>query len=112
MIGCDSCEEWYHGDCIGITEKESKNIKQFFCVRCTEEDPTLQTKWKTVKDPNVTSEERKIRKREKKERENQKEREGKKTSKRCGQCMGCYRTDDCGRCENCKDMKKYGGSNR
>ena len=30
--GCDNCEEWYHGDCIRITERESKYIKQFFCV--------------------------------------------------------------------------------
>jgi len=30
--GCDACEEWYHGDCINITEKEAKHIKQFFCV--------------------------------------------------------------------------------
>lgn len=30
--GCDACEEWYHGDCINITEKEAKYIKQFFCV--------------------------------------------------------------------------------
>lgn len=30
--GCDACEEWYHGDCINITEKDAKHIKQFFCV--------------------------------------------------------------------------------
>ena len=30
--GCDSCEEWYHGDCINVTEKDAKYIKQFFCV--------------------------------------------------------------------------------
>lgn len=112
MIGCDNCEEWYHGDCINITEKESKNIKQYFCVRCIDEDPTLKTKWKTVKrdDPNVSSEERKVKKR-KERNENSSSSRG-KSSKRCGQCMGCYRTDDCGRCDACKDMKKYGGSNR
>ena len=30
--GCDACEEWYHGDCINITESEAKHIKQFFCI--------------------------------------------------------------------------------
>lgn len=30
--GCDACEEWYHGDCINITEKDAKHIKQFFCI--------------------------------------------------------------------------------
>ncbi|GLV36846.1 CXXC finger protein 1 [Carabus blaptoides fortunei] len=112
MIGCDSCEEWYHGDCINITEKESKLIKQFFCIRCCEEDPTLQTKWKTRKreDSTMGSEERKAKRR--KERNENSLSKSRSSSKRCGQCMGCYRADDCGRCEACKDMKKYGGSNR
>jgi hypothetical protein len=26
MIGCDYCEEWYHGRCIGITEAEVKAV--------------------------------------------------------------------------------------
>lgn len=29
--GCDGCEDWYHGDCIGITRKQSKLIKHYFC---------------------------------------------------------------------------------
>ncbi|XP_057341133.1 CXXC-type zinc finger protein 1-like [Microplitis mediator] len=49
MIGCDACEEWYHGDCINITEKDAKYIKQFFCVRCREEDSTLITRYKPRK---------------------------------------------------------------
>lgn len=28
---CDACEDWYHGDCIGISQKEAKFIKQYFC---------------------------------------------------------------------------------
>lgn len=36
--GCDACEEWYHGDCINITEKDAKHIKQFFCIVSTSVD--------------------------------------------------------------------------
>ena len=39
--GCDLCEEWYHGDCIGVTEKDAKSIKTFFCHFCR----GLYTKW-------------------------------------------------------------------
>ena len=32
--GCDNCEEWFHGDCVGITEKDAKLIKNYYCFQC------------------------------------------------------------------------------
>uniref|UniRef100_A0AB39CFD3 CXXC-type zinc finger protein 1 n=1 Tax=Colaphellus bowringi TaxID=561076 RepID=A0AB39CFD3_9CUCU len=119
MIACDACEEWYHGDCMKISEKEAKLIKQYFCIRCKEEDPTLITRWKTKKErdessrrerdesvsfPQTNTEDRKSRKR--------KERGENKTDKKvkkCGECMGCYRTEDCGRCDVCT-RRRHGSS--
>ena len=46
--GCDGCEEWYHGDCINITEKEAKHIKHYYCQKCKEDDPSLQTVFRVV----------------------------------------------------------------
>lgn len=110
MIGCDNCEEWYHGDCIRITEKEAKYIKQFFCVRCREEDPTLVTRYKPRKregerNTSGTDERKSKKRRDKMESLEEKVRS---SSKRCGRCAGCFRTEDCGRCEGCHD-KKHGG---
>ncbi|GFR82300.1 CXXC-type zinc finger protein 1 [Elysia marginata] len=34
MIGCDHCEEWYHGDCIGITAEDARHIKRYYCDAC------------------------------------------------------------------------------
>ncbi|XP_039152806.1 CXXC-type zinc finger protein 1-like isoform X1 [Drosophila simulans] len=48
MIGCDGCEEWYHGDCIGITEKDAEHIKKYYCRRCKKENPELQTIFRLV----------------------------------------------------------------
>lgn len=48
MICCDACEEWYHGDCINITEKEAKHIKQYFCISCKEKDPSLMVVFRPV----------------------------------------------------------------
>ncbi|KAI8497391.1 Death-inducer obliterator 1 [Branchiostoma belcheri] len=42
MICCDRCEEWYHGDCVGITKKEGirmeKNSEDYVCPKCKEKD--------------------------------------------------------------------------
>lgn len=106
MIACDSCEEWYHGDCMNISEKDAKLIIQYICIRCHEEGSTLQTRWKTKRDEgagaNTNTEERKSRKR--KERGESK---NDKKMKKCGDCMGCYRTEDCRRCEACTRKSKH-----
>jgi len=54
MIGCDHCEEWYHGDCITPTpeaakklQKEAKYIKKFYCKECKEKNPHLSTVYKS-----------------------------------------------------------------
>lgn len=102
MIACDACEEWYHGDCININEREAKHIRQYFCPRCCEEDPTLQTRWRTKRDDTAAAtnkDEQKVKKR--KERADKSD----KKTKRCGNCMGCYRTEDCGRCDVCTRRK-------
>ncbi|KAI5613581.1 nucleosome-remodeling factor subunit BPTF isoform X6, partial [Silurus asotus] len=33
-IGCDLCTNWYHGDCVGITEKEAKKMDDYICAEC------------------------------------------------------------------------------
>ncbi|KAK5856778.1 hypothetical protein PBY51_008349 [Eleginops maclovinus] len=33
-IGCDLCSNWFHGACVGITEKEAKKLEDFVCDDC------------------------------------------------------------------------------
>lgn len=33
-IGCDLCTNWYHGECVGITEKEAKKMDVYICNDC------------------------------------------------------------------------------
>ncbi|XP_023693895.2 death-inducer obliterator 1-like isoform X1 [Paramormyrops kingsleyae] len=39
MICCDCCEEWFHGDCVGITETEGRQLEEngedYICPGCT-----------------------------------------------------------------------------
>ncbi|XP_059184944.1 death-inducer obliterator 1 [Centropristis striata] len=39
MICCDRCEEWFHGDCVGITEARGRlmerNGEDYICPNCT-----------------------------------------------------------------------------
>ena len=45
--GCDHCEEWYHGDCINVNERDAKYIKQYYCKICTKKNPNLQIIYKS-----------------------------------------------------------------
>ncbi|XP_077575012.1 nucleosome-remodeling factor subunit BPTF-like isoform X2 [Stigmatopora nigra] len=33
-IGCDLCTNWYHGECVGITEKAAKDMDDYICLEC------------------------------------------------------------------------------
>lgn len=35
MIGCDGCEEWYHGACVGISQEQAQKFDKYVCVRCS-----------------------------------------------------------------------------
>ena len=55
MIACDFCGEWFHGDCVNITKKESKSIKNYYCDHCRETDSTLITVFKAKGAPPTPS---------------------------------------------------------
>ncbi|XP_016392757.1 CXXC-type zinc finger protein 1-like [Sinocyclocheilus rhinocerous] len=115
MIACDNCSEWFHGDCINISEKMSKTIRVWYCEKCRSKNESLEIKF-----------------RPKKSREKEAEPDGtdnqndtpdfksdgrrgsqiKRSARMCGECEACMRTEDCGLCDFCKDMKKFGGPNK
>lgn len=33
-VGCDLCSNWFHGDCVGISEEKSKEISEYVCSEC------------------------------------------------------------------------------
>lgn len=53
MIGCDNCEEWFHGDCVHVTSAYSKKIEKYYCDACRTKDPSLVT---MLKEPYASRE--------------------------------------------------------
>lgn len=51
MIACDDCDEWFHGECIGISEESAPEI--YYCRYCTGKRVAAETH--KQKQPEVTS---------------------------------------------------------
>ena len=46
MVECEECGEWYHDECIGLTEEETYNIETYYCAPCCSSNCDLVTKYK------------------------------------------------------------------
>ena len=47
MIACDGgCDEWFHGNCVNIRERDGELIDKYICPTCTK--PGLLTTWKRM----------------------------------------------------------------
>jgi len=48
MIGCDGgCDDWFHGKCVGINERDKGLIDKYICPNC-EENGRGHTSWKRM----------------------------------------------------------------
>ena len=48
MIGCDgTCDDWFHGKCVGIEERDKNLIDKYVCPNCTKAN-VGQTTWKRM----------------------------------------------------------------
>lgn len=46
MIACDRCDEWYHTQCVNVSDVEIDLVDQFMCPPCAKRNPELRTTWK------------------------------------------------------------------
>lgn len=49
-IGCDKCQDWFHGTCVGITATEADNIEFYTCPKCTQSQTQASKQPLTSKD--------------------------------------------------------------
>merc|ERR1711902_271820 len=48
-IGCESCEDWFHGRCIGILQAEAEKIEEYVCPKC---EPNSRLNFANLKELN------------------------------------------------------------
>lgn len=49
MIACDGgCDDWFHGRCVGMDEKDGKLIEKYICPNCVSLGDRGQTLWKPM----------------------------------------------------------------
>ena len=36
MIGCDKCESWYHGPCVGVGKQAADSLDDYLCPHCAQ----------------------------------------------------------------------------
>ncbi|NWI89914.1 PHF3 protein, partial [Pitta sordida] len=66
MVGCGRCDDWFHGDCVGLSLSQAQQMgeedKEYVCVKCcAEEDKKME-----CFDPNVPDTQMKLEHREEK----------------------------------------------
>uniref|UniRef100_A0A0D3JCH4 PHD-type domain-containing protein n=1 Tax=Emiliania huxleyi (strain CCMP1516) TaxID=280463 RepID=A0A0D3JCH4_EMIH1 len=40
MIGCDACDRWYHGPCVGVDKKAADQMTEYVCLFCCRKSGT------------------------------------------------------------------------
>jgi hypothetical protein len=41
MIQCDVCNEWFHGQCVSVTQEDADKMGQYICGLCLEDTDEL-----------------------------------------------------------------------
>ncbi|KFU95294.1 PHD finger protein 3 [Chaetura pelagica] len=58
MVGCGRCDDWFHGDCVGLSLSQAQQMgeedKEYVCVKCcAEEDKKMECFDQNVTDTQV-----------------------------------------------------------
>ncbi|XP_053566386.1 PHD finger protein 3 isoform X2 [Bombina bombina] len=47
MVGCGRCDEWFHGDCVGLSISQAQEMenedREYICLKCNTEEVKVET---------------------------------------------------------------------
>ncbi|KAK3916853.1 Nucleosome-remodeling factor subunit NURF301 [Frankliniella fusca] len=49
MVCCDSCEQWFHGSCVGASKASVKGLDEWFCSHCKWSENKINNQFKKFK---------------------------------------------------------------
>jgi len=57
MVGCDDCNQWYHPECVGISDREAEDLEFYQCPSCRGAPPptTAANAMTTIVSPEMLS---------------------------------------------------------
>ncbi|XP_003378255.1 putative CpG-binding protein [Trichinella spiralis] len=96
---CDSCERWFHNDCMNIkSSKSAKKMENFFCPPCIQSNAHLKVlhakkKKRKLENAETSSREKLVKKIKRRD---------------CNECIACFRTVNCGLCDICTSESSSG----
>ena len=41
-VGCDLCNDWFHGSCVGVSESAAKSMDEFICTECSKQNKKVE----------------------------------------------------------------------
>jgi len=59
MIMCDKCSSWFHGLCIGVSLREARKLKEFFCSMCETQQMQQELK-QSLQQPQIALQQQQI----------------------------------------------------
>ncbi|PWN53475.1 hypothetical protein IE53DRAFT_377314 [Violaceomyces palustris] len=54
MVWCVECDDWFHFKCVGLTQKEAKNLVEYVCAACSEKTGNLSKRNQDIQVSNKT----------------------------------------------------------
>ncbi|KAI0982798.1 hypothetical protein GJ496_007960 [Pomphorhynchus laevis] len=54
-VGCDNCQNWFHGSCVNVIPEQAEYMKKYFCDKCRDDKQSVMEVKLMVKQTKLIS---------------------------------------------------------